>query len=104
MKATNPTFSANLKKARQLAGWDQDSLAKAAGIDRSLITHYENGRKNPSEESVDNICMALNITDVIGFTSDPNYFESKITGTELERRYRLMPMSVRRIVDKIFEF
>lgn len=38
----------NLKDYRQSLGYTQDGLAKYLGVDRSLISHYENGTREIS--------------------------------------------------------
>jgi transcriptional regulator with XRE-family HTH domain len=97
-------LSSNLKKARLLKPWSQDALAQLAGIDRSLITHAENGTKNLSEDTLDRICMVLGITDIIGLTTDPNFFDSKkLTGAEMEKRYYQQPLHIRKAIEYLLQ-
>jgi transcriptional regulator with XRE-family HTH domain len=42
------TLADRLKKSRQLAGLDQDEMAKRLGIARNTISSYETGKSEPS--------------------------------------------------------
>jgi transcriptional regulator with XRE-family HTH domain len=92
-------LSSNLKKARHLKGWSQEGAAKATGIDRTVLARYETAKKIPSEENYERICLAFGITDTEGFRNDPNYFEMKVTGEELEKRYHMLDPVCKRAVN-----
>lgn len=51
-----------LVEMRKSAGMTQDELAKKVGISRSTINQYENGKAEPSEKNIINICNYFNIT------------------------------------------
>jgi transcriptional regulator with XRE-family HTH domain len=50
-----------IKEARERKGMSQRMLSREVGISQSVICEYENGKVEPSEESVDKICLILNI-------------------------------------------
>lgn len=46
---TNPwTLGDYMRKARRLAGLDQDDVARGIGVSRALVGHWENDRSEPS--------------------------------------------------------
>lgn len=46
---------------RAFRGWNQTELAKAAGMDKSLISLYEMGRKVPSRRTVERLVKAAGV-------------------------------------------
>lgn len=46
---------------RTFRGWNQTELAKASGIDKSLISLYEMGRKVPSRKTVERLVKAAGV-------------------------------------------
>lgn len=46
---------------RAFQGWNQTELAKAAGIDKSLISLYELGRKKPSPKTMERLLKATGV-------------------------------------------
>jgi transcriptional regulator with XRE-family HTH domain len=46
---------------RALRGWNQSVLAKASGIDKSLISRYERGAKVPSLRTLERLCVAAGV-------------------------------------------
>ena len=59
--ASTDIFSQRLKSARELRGYNQEELAKRAGMPPSSIAHFETGRK-PSFESLRRLATAPVIT------------------------------------------
>lgn len=51
-----------LGEIRKNAGMSRKELAKMAGVSDSMICNYENGRYNPSDATLEKICMVLKIT------------------------------------------
>ncbi len=51
-----------LVEMRKNAGMTQEELANKVGISRSTINQYENGKAEPSEKNIINICNYFNIT------------------------------------------
>lgn len=51
-----------LRKARKKAGYTQEELAFEAGLDRTYISHLENGHKSPTVECLFKISRVLGIT------------------------------------------
>lgn len=48
-----------IREARTAASLTQNDLAKALGFSKSVITHWENGRRHPS---VDTVCRIAELT------------------------------------------
>jgi transcriptional regulator with XRE-family HTH domain len=46
---------------RDLRGWEQEALAREAGLDRSLISRYETGTLTPTEKSLRRIVRAVGV-------------------------------------------
>ncbi len=51
-----------IKELRQAKNLSQESVAYTAEIDRTFMTHVENGRRNVSVETLEKILKALNIS------------------------------------------
>lgn len=47
-----------LRRARQLSGFSQQTLARLAGIPQSVLSAYERGRRQPSVAAADRILRA----------------------------------------------
>jgi transcriptional regulator with XRE-family HTH domain len=52
-------LAANMKRLRKERGWSQETLADAAGLDRTYISGIERKVKNPTITVVDRIAVAL---------------------------------------------
>ncbi len=64
MKTTNIQQSTVRRRMFQLRidkGLSQDSLAKAAGIDRKTVNRIENGHFSPSLDTFFRLCIALDV-------------------------------------------
>lgn len=55
-------FGKRLRELRGAEGLSQESLAHAAGLDRTYISSVERGKRNISIENVERLASALNIT------------------------------------------
>jgi transcriptional regulator with XRE-family HTH domain len=51
-----------IRVLRGLRGWDQSTLAEAAGMDPSSVSHYETGRTVPPRKSVEALAAAVGVT------------------------------------------
>ncbi len=59
-----------VKAARGLLGWTQDTLAGETGVSRTTIAHFETGKNRPSALSVSMIRRALEAAGVEFTNSD----------------------------------
>lgn len=57
-----------LREARKAAGYSQEQLSFKAGLDRTYISHLENGHKSPTVDSLFKICRVLGVaaSDLLG--------------------------------------
>jgi transcriptional regulator with XRE-family HTH domain len=55
------TFGQNLRAARRGAGISQDDLARESGVDRTAISTYERGRREPNLRTIVRLADALGI-------------------------------------------
>ncbi len=78
-----------LKKIRKEKGVSQSDVAEILGISRQAYNHYETGRRDPSNESLNTLAnyFSVSVDYLLGRTPAPNV-------TEPEQRieaYDLMP-------------
>ena len=59
-----------IKELRKQKKWSQEKLAAEAGISQSALSAIERGIKQPTVETLNNICNALNITLVDFFSKE----------------------------------
>lgn len=57
-----PQCGANIRRRRECLGLSQAQLAKAAGVDSSMICKIETGKSQPSLRTLDRIATALGTT------------------------------------------
>ena len=55
------SFADKFKEARKAAHMSQQQVADKLGLDRSAISHYENGDSQPTFKNISKICEILNI-------------------------------------------
>ena len=104
-------FAENMKKARKKRGWSQEgaSLAiKESGAEdftRSRLGAIEEGRVRSVKYHVQKaIEKAYGVSNFERFMNDHKYFESPISGYELEKRYSALSPELKRVVDMLFGF
>ncbi|MGB9661248.1 MAG: helix-turn-helix domain-containing protein [Moorellaceae bacterium] len=66
-----------LRKLREQAGLTQEELAKLLGVERSTISRYESGNRDPSSEMLDRLAKFFNVSVdyLLGRTDDPRTIE-----------------------------
>ncbi len=62
---TNPDFARTLSLLRQEKGISQRQAAKALGISQALLSHYENGAREPGLVFVGKACDFYNVSPTI---------------------------------------
>ena len=60
MKQIN--FAGNLKQYRKTRRLSQQQVADGTGVARSMISDYENGRKEPTLSALDKIAKYFDVT------------------------------------------
>jgi transcriptional regulator with XRE-family HTH domain len=61
MTETSKKLGENIKKLRIQKGMNQLELSSILGVDTAYISNVENGKKNPTIRTVENIAKALKI-------------------------------------------
>ena len=56
--------SRNLQRLRRESGLSQEELAHAADVHQTYLSGVENGKRNPSIDVLERICIALKV-DII---------------------------------------
>lgn len=69
-------FPERLILARKKANMTKTELSKKIGVNKSLITNYENGVRYPTDENIYSLANALNVT--------PNYLKYGFDTVEFE--------------------
>ena len=82
-----------LRDARQRSGFSQQQLARRAGVSQSVLSAYENGRREPSARAFRHILRAagaeLSITDRWDSRRNATHFEAVMEMTDhLPQRVR----------------
>ncbi|MGN6373767.1 MAG: helix-turn-helix domain-containing protein [Solirubrobacteraceae bacterium] len=55
------TFGQTLRDTRRQAQVSQDDLAQRSGVDRSAISNYERGRREPNLRTIVKLARALDV-------------------------------------------
>jgi transcriptional regulator with XRE-family HTH domain len=79
-----PLFAARLREARESRGLSQADLAEKTGFQPSAISHFENGRREPSFDTLKTMAEILGVTidHLLGRDTAPK------TGQVAERMFR----------------
>ena len=56
-----PTFSERVIAARKAKNLTQEQVAQALGVSRQMVSHWENGRAEPTQEQREALCALLEI-------------------------------------------
>lgn len=64
-------FATNLRKARAEKGWSQQQVAEQIGIKQKRYAAYEEGRADPSIQTLAAITKLFGITDFYTFLVGP---------------------------------
>lgn len=59
------TFGHTLRTARRTAGVSQDELARLSGVDRSAISNYERGTREPNLRTIVRLARALDVAPAL---------------------------------------
>lgn len=69
MNADQSAFGASVRAVRKDAGFTQEGLAAAAGLDRGYVGGVENGRRNISLNAMWKLARAIGVTPAAFFPS-----------------------------------
>ncbi len=56
-----------VRELREQAGLTQELLAGLAGVDRSMISRYETGRRSPRLDTLQRLAAAVELEVVVSF-------------------------------------
>ena len=76
---------AQCKAARALLGWDQIKAAKAMGISRTTLSHFENGHQAIKSSTVALICTTLESEGIVFFYRICNEIGVKLISKNAEK-------------------
>lgn len=87
-----------LRRVRQESGLTQSALAQLAGIPQSVISEYENGRREPSFDAVDRLFAAAGfVIDFSGREGPASSTLNRVRASAADLRRALEPFGVHRI-------
>jgi len=69
---THKPFAEMLRAARQHRDFTPEHLSQASGVDRTAISHFERGARDPSVDTLRKLAIALDVTAdyLLGLTED----------------------------------
>ena len=62
MKSESEKLGQNLKRIRTEKGISQNKIARTLGIDRAFISNIENGKTNPTLDTIARIAKAIGVS------------------------------------------
>jgi len=85
MKMSSQKFPDRLRAMRELRQLSQTQLATRSGLQPSVISHFETGRRVPSFDNLRRLAEALEVTAdyLLGRTGEP-----KASGITIDRLFR----------------
>lgn len=88
-------FAENIGRLRRGSGQSQREAAAGLGISQALLSHYENGAREPGLDFVVRVCDYYGVTAdfLLGRTSEP-------TNEKLRRAAEELAASLRSLADK----
>ncbi len=88
-------FAENIGRLRRGSGQSQREAAAGLGISQALLSHYENGAREPGLDFVVRVCDYYGVTAdfLLGRTSEP-------TDEKLRRAAEELAASLRSLADK----
>ena len=88
-------FAENIGRLRRGSGQSQREAAAGLGISQALLSHYENGAREPGLDFVVRVCDYYGVTAdfLLGRTSEP-------TDEKLRRAVEELAASLRSLADK----
>ena len=78
-------FAENLKELRKKRGMSQTELAKRVGVNKSLISCYENQDRLPSLKMLTKICYQFNVSMefILGISKNKTIDVSNLTAEQI---------------------
>lgn len=59
--AAPSSFGELLQMQRERGGWSRREIADAAGVSTQFVTYLETGARNPSEDTVERLIVAMDL-------------------------------------------
>lgn len=103
----NSIFSENLKKARKHNNLTQRQVAEFTNLSQGAVGAYEEGRAEPSNVNLINICELLRVTNVRQFLTDESFDPSNQDKSVVhpvsifEKKYNELPERQKQIVNML---
>ncbi|WP_311242975.1 helix-turn-helix domain-containing protein [Microbacterium sp. WCS2018Hpa-23] len=87
-----------IRYARRQSGLTQSALARLAGVTQSVVSEYENGRREPSFDAVDRLISAAGlVVEIAPRTSEEQSARDRVIALSGELRRALLPLGAQRI-------
>lgn len=87
-----------IRYARRQSGLTQSALARLVGVTQSVVSEYENGRREPSFDAVDRLISAAGlVVEVTPRTAEEQSARDRVIALSGELRHALEPLGVQRI-------
>lgn len=87
-----------IRYARRQSGLTQSALARLAGVTQSVVSEYENGRREPSFDAVDRLISAAGlVVEVAPRTAEEQSERDRVIALSSELRRALLPLGAQRI-------
>ena len=100
----------NIKNFRDFRGMTQEDLASHVGKTKNVISNWERGDNNPDVDSVERICLALDVTpnEIFGWDKCKEYEEyvykkeqKKIRIMELEEQKKKIQYEIDNLMNNL---
>ncbi len=104
-KSIKPTeiFKARLRTARELRELSQGELAKRAGLQASVVSHFETGTRKPSFDNLKRLADALRVTTDYLLARTDDMEGSVVSADRLHRHYAGLSADYQEMADDFIQ-